>query len=178
MQLWSKTGKEMAGNGGKSPQHTHSGTGLMALRCCSDMSSQERSLNPIPGLAPEMGIPSSQLLALEGLRLHLETAVHMSFGAAVSARPEWLVPKEGTRTRKDTPSPRLPAVSLPASPPACLPLADFFQACFLSTADSLVMTNREQAAMQITWSPPQCTAAHRVGDRRAQTPHQSKPAVP
>lgn len=59
------------------------------------------------------------------------------------------MPKEGTRTGKGISFPQLPAVLLPTSPPACLPLADFFQACFLSTADS-PSYNREQAAMQIT----------------------------
>lgn len=67
----------------------------------------------------------------------------------MSARLGRLMPKEGIRTGKGTPSPWLPAVSLPASPLTCLPLADFFQACFLSTADSSGY-DREQAAMQIT----------------------------
>lgn len=198
VQLWCRIGKEIAGNrdaGSPPSPHTLSGIRLVALRQCSEVSSQERSLRPVPGWAPERDVPSSQLLLQRGFDYIWRRLFTSSFGAAMSARPGRLMPKEGTRTGKGTSSPWLPAVLLPASPPTCLPLPDFFQACFLSAADS--SGNDKQRAscnadhLRGCRSPPRCTAAHaaglghghsarwaRGGESRAETPHRSKPAVP
>lgn len=167
----------------------------MALRHCSEVSSQERSLRPVPGWAPERDVPSSQLLLQRGFDYIWRRLFTSSFGAAMSARPGRLMPNEGTRTGKGTSSPRLPAVLLPASPPTCLPLPDFFRACFLSAADSSGYDKQRASCnadhLRGCRSPPRCTAAHaaglshghsarwaRGGGSRAETPHRSKPAVP
>lgn len=111
--------------------------------------------------------PAHSSLFQRGLDYIWRRLFASSFGAAMSARLGWLMPKEGTSTGKGTSSPRLPVVSLPASPLTCPPLADFFQACFLSTADSSGYDKQRASCnadhLQGCRSPPRRTAAHAAG---------------
>lgn len=102
-----------------------------------------------PGWAPEAGVSSSQLLALERLRLHLEPSVCIILWCSHVCQKRVAYAQGRDKDWEGHFFPTA-ACGLAAYLSPCLSSpADFFQACFLSTADS-PSYNGEQAAMQIT----------------------------